>query len=60
MFVLKACNRCHGDLNVGLDGEFTCIQCGYELKPEERTHMLTRIRTAMARRRQPARPRVAA
>ena len=52
MVVLKACRRCRGDLNVGLDGEFTCIQCGYELKPEERTRMVARLR--MARRRVPA------
>ena len=52
MVVLKACRRCQGDLNIGLDGEFTCIQCGYELKPEERTHLIARLRRA--RRRVPA------
>lgn len=46
MFVLKACPRCRGDLNAGLDGEFTCIQCGYELNPDERTRMVARIRMA--------------
>jgi hypothetical protein len=56
MFVLKACPRCHGDLNGGLDGEFTCIQCGYELKPEERARMAARIRLAQ----RAARTRVAA
>jgi uncharacterized Zn finger protein (UPF0148 family) len=39
MIVLKACPRCRGDLHVGLDGEFTCIQCGYELRPDERARM---------------------
>ena len=46
MFVLKACTRCRGDLNAGLDNEFTCIQCGYELKPEERARLVARIRVA--------------
>lgn len=46
MFVLKACPRCRGDLNVGLDSEFTCIQCGYELKSDERTRMVARLRVA--------------
>ena len=43
MFVLKSCPHCHGDLNGGLDGEFTCIQCGYEIKPDERVRLLARI-----------------
>ena len=46
MFVLKACARCGGDLNIGLDGEFTCIQCGCELNPNERARMVTRVRMA--------------
>jgi hypothetical protein len=44
MFVLKSCPRCRGDLNGGLDGEFSCIQCGYELKPDERNRLAARIR----------------
>lgn len=52
MFVLKACPRCRGDLNVGLDSEVTCIQCGYDLRPEERNHLITRLR--VARRALPA------
>jgi len=28
--LLKACPRCRGDLCRGLDGEFSCLQCGYE------------------------------
>ncbi len=43
MFILKACTRCRGDLNSGLDNEFTCIQCGYELKPDERVRLVARI-----------------
>ncbi|MFN8559776.1 MAG: hypothetical protein U0531_21325 [Dehalococcoidia bacterium] len=49
MFVLKACPRCRGDLNVGLDLEFSCIQCGYELRPAERTQMAARLRLAERR-----------
>lgn len=44
MFVLKSCPRCRGDLNGGLDGEFSCIQCGYELRPDERVRLVARIR----------------
>jgi hypothetical protein len=50
MFVLKSCPRCHGDLNGGLDGEFSCIQCGYELKPDERVRLAARIRMAQRQR----------
>lgn len=46
MFVLKSCPRCRGDLNTGLDGEFTCIQCGYELKPQEHNLLVSRIQRA--------------
>lgn len=46
MVLLKACQRCRGDLMGGLDGEFSCIQCGYELKPEERSQVLIRMRMA--------------
>ncbi len=35
MVVLKSCGRCRGDLASGIDGELTCIQCGYELNPAE-------------------------
>ena len=49
MFVFKSCPRCRGDLDAGLDGEFTCIQCGYELKPEERRQLIARLRLAQRR-----------
>jgi hypothetical protein len=52
MILLKSCPRCRGDLIGGLDGEFSCIQCGYELKPEERTRLIAQLR--VAHRRQPA------
>lgn len=48
MFVLKSCTRCRGDLSGGLEGEFTCLQCGYELNTEERNRLVARVR--MARR----------
>jgi uncharacterized Zn finger protein (UPF0148 family) len=31
--MLKACPRCRGDLCRGQDGEFSCLQCGYEYTP---------------------------
>ena len=57
MFVLKSCPHCGGDLAGNLDGAFSCIQCGYEPKPQEQTDMLARIRQERMRR---ARPLVAA
>lgn len=44
MFVLKSCPRCGGDINLDLEGEMTCLQCGHELKPEERRALLRRVR----------------
>jgi hypothetical protein len=52
MMLLKACRRCRGDLMGGLDGELSCIQCGYEMKPEERREVLLRMR--MEQRPRPA------
>src|SRR5215208_1292605 len=31
MFLLKSCPRCRGDLNVSLEGELVCLQCGHEV-----------------------------
>jgi hypothetical protein len=28
----------------GTDGDFSCIQCGYELRPQERALILSRLR----------------
>lgn len=50
MVLLKACSRCHGDLMGGLDGEFSCIQCGHEPRPDERSQMFTRLRMAQRQR----------
>jgi uncharacterized Zn finger protein (UPF0148 family) len=50
MVLLKTCPRCRGDLMGGLDGEFSCIQCGYELKPNERNQVLARLRMAQRAR----------
>ncbi len=46
MLLLKSCPRCRGDLMGGADGEVTCIQCGYELRPQERALILSRLRAA--------------
>jgi hypothetical protein len=49
MIAFKACPRCHGDLLAGLDDEVTCIQCGYELKPDEKQAVLLRTRSQRRR-----------
>lgn len=45
MFVLKACRRCNGDLIRDLSDGFNCMQCGHELRPDERTDLLARLRS---------------
>jgi hypothetical protein len=50
MVLLKSCSRCHGDVMGGLDGEFSCIQCGHELRPDERNQILGQLRIAQRRR----------
>ena len=49
MIAFKACPRCRGDLHQGLDGELSCLQCGYEPRPEEKQALLARLE----QRRQP-------
>jgi len=48
VLLLKSCPRCRGDLIGGADGEFSCIQCGSELRPRERAMILSRLRAAPA------------
>jgi uncharacterized Zn finger protein (UPF0148 family) len=55
MLLLKSCPRCRGDLIGGADGEFSCIQCGYELRPQERAGILSRLRAAPVPARVPVR-----
>ncbi len=53
MYVFKSCPKCHGDLAVERDGatahrlsaetEFSCLQCGYYLVPDERRALAGRI-----------------
>jgi hypothetical protein len=31
MFLYKSCPRCRGDLNLTLDEELACLQCGHEI-----------------------------
>jgi hypothetical protein len=48
MFILKSCTRCNGDLGQDRDGEFVCLQCGHELRPDERAALLGRLNLAAA------------
>jgi hypothetical protein len=44
MIAFKSCPRCQGDLLVGAaKEEVACLQCGYELKAEERDVLVARI-----------------
>lgn len=49
MFLFKSCPRCRGDLNLSLEGELTCLQCGHEVPKEQRTRMLDDLRAARLR-----------
>ena len=40
MFLLKSCPRCRGDLNVSLEGELVCLQCGHEVPRDLATQMI--------------------
>lgn len=51
MFMLKSCPRCHGDLNGYPEDGLSCIQCGYELKPQEQQRLLLQLQ--MERQRTP-------
>jgi uncharacterized membrane protein YvbJ len=31
MFLYKSCPRCRGDLNLTLERELVCLQCGHEV-----------------------------
>ena len=53
MIAFKSCPRCRGDLHLGLEGEFSCLQCGYEARPDEMQAIVARINQ---RRRRPALP----
>jgi hypothetical protein len=50
MIAFKACARCHGDLLGSRDGEFSCLQCGRELSPEESHSLIVRLQ---AKQKQP-------
>ena len=51
MIAFKSCPRCRGDLHLGLEGELSCLQCGYEARPEEKQALVARL--SDARRRPP-------
>ena len=50
MIAFKSCPRCHGDLLISKKSEdVSCLQCGYELKPEESDILMARIETRARR-----------
>ena len=53
MIAFKSCPRCHGDLLIRPDeDEVTCLQCGHDLRPEQKQELLARLEKAT--RREPA------
>ena len=53
MIAFKSCPRCRGDLHLGLENELSCLQCGYEARPDEKQAIIARLSEA---RRLPAVP----
>jgi hypothetical protein len=45
MIAFKSCQRCHGDLHVGKE-DITCLQCGYELRDDQKQALRARINAA--------------
>jgi hypothetical protein len=53
MIAFKSCPRCHGDLLVRTDlDEVTCLQCGHDLRPDQKQALLARL--PQATRKEPA------
>jgi hypothetical protein len=48
MFLLKSCPRCRGDLNLTLERDLVCLQCGHEV-PREAARELIAARAAARR-----------
>jgi exosome complex RNA-binding protein Csl4 len=55
MFLFKSCPRCHGDLNITLERELVCLQCGHEVPREAAKAMIAEY-TAAHRARRPSLP----
>ena len=43
MIAFKSCPRCRGDLHLGLEGDLSCLQCGYEVRSEEKQAIIARL-----------------
>ncbi len=54
MFILKSCPHCGGDLHLNAEDEMVCIQCGYELRPEQAARLIDRVASLQAARLQTA------
>ena len=53
MFLYKACPRCRGDLNLTLERELVCLQCGHEVARDAARELVAQHRAAHARARVP-------
>ena len=58
MFLYKTCPRCRGDLNLTLEKELVCLQCGHEVPRPAAETLVTAYVDARAARQAPAAPRV--
>ena len=49
MIAFKSCPRCRGDLHIAGD-EVSCLQCGYELHPDEKEAFLAKLDASRRKR----------
>lgn len=58
MFLYKTCPRCRGDLNLTLEKELVCLQCGHEVPRPAAETLVTEYAAARSARHTPAAMRV--
>jgi hypothetical protein len=58
MFLYKTCPRCRGDLNLTLEKELVCLQCGHEVPRSTAETLVTEYVAARSARQTPADSRV--
>lgn len=54
MFLYKMCPRCRGDLNLTLENDLVCLQCGHEVPRQAVESLVREYVTARQSRQAPA------
>jgi hypothetical protein len=53
MFLYKSCPRCRGDLNLTLERELICLQCGHEVAKDAARELVIEYVTARRAQQSP-------